>query len=221
MTVSKYTAVAHTHPAFCSLRRTCQCAEPHEPWGRNSSAPNGWATSLETSCGGYRSVFHGILQSSCACPWTGLASAQSRCRHAAQRQQISTVGSTAVVPADAQFLRCTSHPDKQGSVEFVFGIPWSPSQFVMQAVAAGHPCAMQAALPEVLRSAIAWNAKTSEHEASAFRNMWFQKWLRRALELRASKKRLKASLDGDVASILRGKRLCLWNRCFMSTVILM
>ena len=117
----------------------------------------------------------------------------------------------AVVPADAQFLRRTSHPDKQGSVEFVFGIPWSPSQFVMQAVAAGHPCAMQAALPEVLRSAIAWNAKTSEHEASAFRNMWFQKWLRRALELRASEKRLKASLDGDVASILRGKRLCLWK----------
>ena len=46
-------------------------------------------------------------------------------------------------------------------------------RFVMQAVAAEHPCAMQAALPEVLRSAIAWNAKTSQHEAGAFRNMWF------------------------------------------------
>ena len=99
-------------------------------------------------------------------------------------------------------------PDRQG-VEFVFGMPWTPSQFVMQAVAAGHPCAMQAALPDVLRSAIAWNARTSEREASAFRNMWFQKWMKRALELRASE--LKAGLDGDVASILRSKRLCLWK----------
>ena len=45
----KYTAIAHTHPAFCSLHRACQCTEPHEPWGRNSSAPNGWATSLESA----------------------------------------------------------------------------------------------------------------------------------------------------------------------------
>ena len=81
----------------------------------------------------------------------------------------------------------------------------------MEPLCCGHPCTMQAAIPEVLRNAVEWNAKTSEHEASAFRNMWFQKWLRRALELRASEKRLKASLDGDVASILRSKRLCLWK----------
>ena len=86
----KYTAVARNHPAFCSLRRSCQCTEPHEPWGRNSSAPNGWAP--QECCGGHRLVLRGVLQSNCACPWAGLASAQSRRRHAAQSQQISTAG---------------------------------------------------------------------------------------------------------------------------------
>ena len=249
----KYTAIAHTHPAFCSLHRTCQCTEPHEPWGRNSSAPNGWATSLESAYP--KPVVVAIAQcfvASCqaAVPAPGLDLHQLRAVAGTQPKastfpplvpehaSVCICGlcadtplpcpvmsrldnawhipshvscDRAVVPADAQFLRCTSHPDKQGSVEFVFGIPWSPSQFVMQAVAAGHPCTMQAAIPEVLRNAIEWNAKTSEHEASAFRNMWFQKWLRRALELRASEKQLKASLDGDVASILRSKRLCLWK----------
>ena len=156
-----------------------------------------------------------FLQISCVCPRLDLRQLRAVAGTQPKSQQISTVGpehasvcivrslradtplpchvmsrlERAVAPADAQFLRCTSHPNKQGSVEFVFGIPWSPSQFV-------H-CV---------------DAKTSEHEASGFRNMWFQKkWLRRALELRASEKRLQAGLDGDVASILRGKRLCLWK----------
>ena len=48
----KQTAIAHNCAAFASLARFCpgpECAEQHLPWGRDPTAPNGFATSQETA----------------------------------------------------------------------------------------------------------------------------------------------------------------------------
>ena len=79
------------------------------------------------------------------------------------------------------------------------------------AIQAGHPCQMEAALPEALQQAIDRNASTSAEQLARSRALFFKKWLARAKELEPEEQKFKASLPEHVAAILAPKRLLLWK----------
>ena len=130
------------------------------------------------------------------------------------------------VPADAQLLQIV--PVKQGSSsagsgnkvcgadaelwnELVWGIPFSPEQFVREAVKAGHPRTLEVSLPQVLKDAVCTHASLSESELCGLRARQFAKWLKLAQDLRSEEEALKASMHKQVATILKPKRLLLWK----------
>ena len=106
-------------------------------------------------------------------------------------------------------------PDSEASqtAEWVsaWGIPRSPEEFVKAAIKAGHPCQMEAALPQALQQAIDRNASTSAEQLARGRALFFKKWLARAKELEPEEQKFKASLPEHVAAILAPKRLLLWK----------
>ena len=130
------------------------------------------------------------------------------------------------VPAEAQLLQMV--PVKQGSSsggsggkvcsvgselwnELVWGIPFSPEQFVREAVKAGHPRTLEVALPQVLKDAVCTHASMTESELCALRARQFAKWLKLAQDLRSEEDALKASMHKQVSTILKPKRLLLWK----------
>ena len=132
-----------------------------------------------------------------------------------------------VLPAGAQLLRVTLATVNRGELrgelssgeeagqtaEWVsaWGIPRTLEEFVKAAIKAGHPCQMEAALPQALQQAIDRNAATSAEQLARDRALFFQKWLARAKELEPEEKKFKASLPEHVAAILAPKRLLLWK----------
>ena len=132
-----------------------------------------------------------------------------------------------VLPAGAQLLRVTLATVNRGELrgelssgeeagqtaEWVsaWGIPRTLEEFVKAAIKAGHPCQMEAALPQALQQAIDRNASTSAEQLARDRALFFKKWLARAKELEPEEKKFKASLPEHVAAILAPKRLLLWK----------
>ena len=123
-----------------------------------------------------------------------------------------------VVPADAQLLRASQTritggdknlmPEKPLS-KLVWGIPWTPKEFVKQAVAKGHPRAFGSLLPEVLQDAVKTNLSLSSAELAELRAQWFRKWVQRAQALTVQEADFKRSLAPHLQHILRPKRLLL------------
>ena len=72
------------------------------------------------------------------------------------------------LPEGSQLLRVSSVSVNKGGtgVETAWGIPRSPEEFVKAALAAGHPCKNEFALPQALQHAIDVNAKSEPREES-------------------------------------------------------
>ena len=96
--------------------------------------------------------------------------------------------------------------------EQAWGIPFSPDEFVGEAVSRGHPKLFARLVPEVLQTAIKNNfAIGSVQSLPASRVQWFTKWTARAKQLTSSDVALKATLPNHAAHILEQKRLVLFK----------
>ena len=129
------------------------------------------------------------------------------------------------LPAGAQLLRVTplrssggilqeaSCLDSKNQAEQAWGIPFSPDEFIYEAVQRGHPKAFNKLVPKFLKDAIINNfgSKLSLGELASSRAQWFARWTRRAKELSREEASFKADLPEHVRRILCPKRLLLWK----------
>ena len=117
------------------------------------------------------------------------------------------------VPRDSQLLNVHSLPDKGGIPfqEVVWGLPWSPQEFVEQALASGHPRALEVALPQVLKDAIKQHKTSSPAKIAKSRAEFFAKWLKVANDFQADEQSLKNSMSKERRRILQPKRLLVWE----------
>ena len=100
-----------------------------------------------------------------------------------------------------------------GVYEQTWGVPWTPHEFVKQAVKGGHPRLLQSFLPEELQEAIHCCAHMSDADLIHMRSKWVQRWAARANspELKEKEKNLKTSMPKHLARLLEPKRLLLWK----------
>lgn len=101
---------------------------------------------------------------------------------------------------------------KEGPTETqIWGTPWTEEQFVEQMVKFGHPNTVKSGLPEVLQAAIDFHQASTCQERVEFRAAKLGFWLRRLVELRGDETKLKQSMDVEVAQVVNGKNLLLWE----------
>ena len=121
------------------------------------------------------------------------------------------------LPEGSQLLRVSNFSVKDGGsvggsvLEMAWGIPRPPEEFVKAAMAAGHPCKNEFALPHALQHAIDANARCESADLAKSRALFFRKWAARAKELETDEASLKATMPSHIASILAPKKLLLWR----------
>ena len=131
------------------------------------------------------------------------------------------------IPVGAQLLRTTPLRSNGGLLymsadklqesdqisEQAWGFPFSPEEFISEAVKRGHPKSFSRLVPKILMEAVSKNfGKESEQaKLAADRSRWFAKWMRRALELTETEAELKKGLSDHVRRILAPKRTILWK----------
>ena len=128
------------------------------------------------------------------------------------RRPDSWTGALAVLPAEAQLLRIAVTV-KEGSdwVVSVWGIPFTPHEFLEKAIQAGHPVNLEADIPQVLQEAIEENARADQAVLARRRTQTLKRWAVSAKQLESEETDLKNKLDPHVAAILKPKRLLLWR----------
>ena len=98
----------------------------------------------------------------------------------------------------------------------VWGIPWSEEAFIEQMVHFGHPATVKAGFPEELQDAVDFYRCKGLHERVEYRASRLGFWLRRLHALKADEAKLKASLDKDVAIVMKQKNILLWEEMLKS-----
>ena len=125
------------------------------------------------------------------------------------------------LPVGAQLLRQTPLRSYGGEFkqmengemfEQAWGVPFSPEEFMEEAVSRGHPKLFARLVPEVLQTAIKSNFhSTTWHDLPSDRAKWFAKWMERAKQLAGVDVEFKKSLPQHAATILQPKRLALFK----------
>jgi len=131
------------------------------------------------------------------------------------------------LPVGAQLLRQTplrscggglnqkfaTEKESAGDVfEQAWGVPFSPEEFMEEAVSRGHPKLFARLVPEILQVAIQNNFQTATcQNLPAERARWFAKWTARAKQLSQVDAELKSTLPHHAACILEPKRLTLFK----------
>ena len=92
---------------------------------------------------------------------------------------LTAAADIAELPADTQLLRLNALPDKGGVAfnEVVWGVPWSPEEFLCKALESGHPRTLEAAIPQVLKEAILQHKSWTQEKIAKARAVFFAKWL--------------------------------------------
>ena len=99
----------------------------------------------------------------------------------------------------------------------IFGFFWSDIEFFEQALTSKHPLDVALALPCELREAVDYNLKTSAHEVALDRARFLATWAKRAKELAKDERKLKESMDPEVARAVSSKRILLFEEILKST----
>ena len=140
-------------------------------------------------------------------------------------------GSKVVIPAGARLIQRPLQLEKgesssssckrsiRGEVEckHMWGVPWSPSQFVTEATRLGHPKSFLSSLPEILMRAVKNNVNLSSATIASKRNEWFKRWLSRADALRASDDAIKKHLQEESKQVIDKKRISLFKEILESS----
>ena len=126
------------------------------------------------------------------------------------------------LPEGAQLLRTTPLRSKGGLLvldqlsvgvfEQAWGIPFSPDEFIQEAVERGHPKLFSRLVPKILQTAIENNFCDEGLQCLALnRIQWFTKWTERAKQLQKHDADIKNALPSHAAKILEPKRLALFK----------
>jgi hypothetical protein len=99
----------------------------------------------------------------------------------------------------------------------IFGFFWNEVEFVEQAMAAKHPLDVALAIPGELRDAVEYNLKTHAHEVALHRARFLATWAKRAKELSGEERKLKESMDPEVARAVASKRILVFEEMLKST----
>ena len=95
--------------------------------------------------------------------------------------------------------------------EVVWGLPWSPEEFLGKALESGHPRTVEAAIPQVLKDAILQHKTCDQGIIAKARAKFFAKWLKVAQDLKDDEAKLKESMSAERRRILQPKRLLVWE----------
>ena len=98
-----------------------------------------------------------------------------------------------------------------------WGSPWSPLEFVKQAVKAGHPSRLDACLPMRLKLFSQKFRVVPLLECCRHRIQKTKFWMDRMAVLKSQEKILKASMHKDVRLVLADKNILLWKEMLQST----
>ena len=112
---------------------------------------------------------------------------------------------------------CKRSSDGKEECKHMWGVPWSPSQFVAEAAKLGHPKSFLNSLPEALVKVVRNNILLSHAEIANKRNEWFKKWLKRAEALKASDEAIKAPLQRESKQVIEKKRISLFKEILESS----
>ena len=93
----------------------------------------------------------------------------------------------------------------------IFGVPWKPHEFVQEAALRGFPNNFAEVVPDELDEAILNLATQPHHVVVKKRSDFFRRWLSRAADLHSQEEQLKASFDQPFASVVRPKRILLFE----------
>ena len=97
-----------------------------------------------------------------------------------------------------------------------WGSPWSPLEFVKQAVKAGHPSQLDACLPMRLKLLSQKFRVVPVLERCRHRIQKTKFWMDRMAVLKSQEKILKASMHEDVRLVLADKNILLWKEMLQS-----
>ena len=97
-----------------------------------------------------------------------------------------------------------------------WGIPWSESGFAEQMVKFGHPATLDTGLPQVLKDAVEKYRTMDAQQRVSLRASKVGFWLKRMVDLKCEEKKLKETLNSDVAAVLHQKNILLWQAMLKS-----
>ena len=100
--------------------------------------------------------------------------------------------------------------------DWVFGVVWTPEQFLQQACLVKHPFDSFSGLPSVVSRACDDVASRRFEELINFRCSKLGAWLKLATELKADEKKLKSEMSDSRRRILDSKRLLLMKHVIVS-----
>ena len=91
----------------------------------------------------------------------------------------------------------------------VFGLPWTPENFLKKACKLGHPALIDMGIPEDLDIALERHTVWTDQQLVKYRMDWCKQWLKRASELEAQEMLDRAQRPDHVQKNTAGKRLLL------------
>lgn len=129
------------------------------------------------------------------------------------------------IPAKARLLRFFNSSESssrggtcdsealEGQKEFpftaIFGLPWTPENFLKRACELGHPALVDMGVPEDLDIALERHMEWNDQQLVKYRTDWCKHWLKRATELEALEKADRVQRPPHIRENTAGKRLLL------------
>ncbi len=98
----------------------------------------------------------------------------------------------------------------------VWGIPWTPLEFIEQAVKAGHPMQLQSCLPSRLTKLVSSLSDFPVLRRLQGRIDRLKHWSERRQVLKEAERKLHETMHPDVATVLRSKNILVWKEMLQS-----
>ena len=93
----------------------------------------------------------------------------------------------------------------------IYGVQWSPREFVEQCLNATHPCDSVHVIPEVLQETVASACSMNDVELAKRRLLFLRRWNKRASDLKCQEDALKSDMDAGMARALESKKILLFE----------
>lgn len=97
------------------------------------------------------------------------------------------------------------------AIEQTWGVPWSPEEFVSQAILAGHPCSLKSFVPKVLQQAVSSYDSVSTEARCKMRISKLKYWVDVLAKLQPQEKEFKSRLAPHIQKVLQRKNLLLYK----------
>ena len=148
------------------------------------------------------------LPSSIASPLKVLPK-QSKLIHSVSTVADSMKGGVVV---DESSSKLSSDKPAAGTVlEQKWGVPWSPEEFVSQAILAGHPCGLKSFVPDVLQQAAQSYRSVSADARNRMRISKIKYWVDMLKQLKQEESEYKKNLAPHIRKVLHNKNLLLYK----------